>query len=359
MNRTKSDGSDIFEIGSDWVISFQFSATRIHIQLVGEPPVQSSRIVALLIVESALSDSFNFLRRYTHNMNTPRENLYKFTVITPVRNSPKLLLETMESVKFQIGLGIDFEILHVIIDGDSSDNTIELVSAQIKNNESPFLKYILISEPDLGMYDAISKGFQLIDSGVACYQNAGDLYHPGAFSAVTELFSRIVSGWCYGRKVVYTENGTCSSDTVVIPYRKKLAQAGFYGFHKHSLGFFQQESLFFSSDLLKNFDLAKFRNFQLAGDFFLFLSLIEQSDGIFVNAILSGHRIHRGQLSEDLESYRLEMRTLIRRRSGGDIIRYLIDKLLSRGPNSLRRNLHSRILFWSQEAKLWIFRSES
>ena len=140
MNRTKSDGSDIFEIGSAWVISFQFSATRIHIQLVGEPPVQSNRIVALLIVESALSDSFNFLRRYTHNMNTPRENLYKFTVITPVRNSPKLLLETMESVKFQIGLGIDFEILHVIIDGDSSDNTIELVSAQIKNNESPFLK---------------------------------------------------------------------------------------------------------------------------------------------------------------------------------------------------------------------------
>lgn len=45
---------------------------------------------------------------------------------------------------------------HIIVDGGSKDRTIEI----IKKYENQY-NMIWISEPDQGMYDAISKGFRM------------------------------------------------------------------------------------------------------------------------------------------------------------------------------------------------------
>lgn len=269
-------------------------------------------------------------------------NLPLINVITPVLNSPDLLIQTMQSVVFQIGVNEKFQIRHIIVDGNSSDMTLLVVKEFIERNAQVGIDYVLISERDTGMYDALAKGLARIQPGIVCYQNAGDLYHQGAFSVVSDLCLHVESGWFYGRKVMFSENGTCFGDHVPLPYQKHLALNGFYGYRKHSLGFFQQESLFFTHDLLDSFDLEIFRRFKLAGDFYLFLHLIKKCQGIFVNALLSGHRIHLGQLSENISGYRAEMQPHIQSTSVINSILFLKEKILYKLPSTIRLLKHKK-----------------
>lgn len=94
------------------------------------------------------------------------------SIVTPVCNGLPYLPETLASVRRQ-----DYpRIEHVIVDGGSTDGTLELLRA------SPDL--VWISEPDRGMYDAIGKGLRLAHGDILAYQNADDRYVvPDAVSA--------------------------------------------------------------------------------------------------------------------------------------------------------------------------------
>ena len=70
----------------------------------------------------------------------------KVSIITATYNSAKTIIDTILSVNSQ-----DYkDIEHIIIDGKSKDNTLEL----IKNTPNRVVK--IISEPDKGIYDAIN-----------------------------------------------------------------------------------------------------------------------------------------------------------------------------------------------------------
>ena len=71
----------------------------------------------------------------------------KLSIITVSYNSEKTISETLQSVAIQTYK--DFE--HIIIDGNSSDNTISIC------NSFPHVSKI-IYEPDNGLYDAFNKG---------------------------------------------------------------------------------------------------------------------------------------------------------------------------------------------------------
>ena len=72
-------------------------------------------------------------------------------MITVVYNNVALLEQTMQSVINQCDASIEY----VVIDGGSTDGTIEL----IKKNEDQIDYWI--SEKDRGIYDAMNKGMQL------------------------------------------------------------------------------------------------------------------------------------------------------------------------------------------------------
>jgi glycosyltransferase involved in cell wall biosynthesis len=73
---------------------------------------------------------------------------------------------------------------HIIVDGGSSDGTLELVKA---HRPSHPLRWI--SEPDGGMYDAINKGISMAHGEVLAYLNSDDLYLPWSVDvAVRALF---------------------------------------------------------------------------------------------------------------------------------------------------------------------------
>jgi len=96
----------------------------------------------------------------------------KVSIITVTYNSASTIRDTLESVAQQTYSNIE----HIIIDGLSKDNTLEIV------NEYPHVAKI-ISESDKGIYDAMNKGIQYCTGEVIAILNSDDFY---ASSAVIE-----------------------------------------------------------------------------------------------------------------------------------------------------------------------------
>jgi len=111
------------------------------------------------------------------------------SVITIVKNDRAGLVATLDSVRAQSFA--DFE--HVIIDGASSDGSVEVVRAQT----APNLRYV--SEPDGGISDAFNKGLRLARGTWLNFLNAGDAFlDPGVLGRVAARLAdaaAIVTGY--------------------------------------------------------------------------------------------------------------------------------------------------------------------
>ncbi len=90
----------------------------------------------------------------------------KITIITVCYNSAKTIGDTLTSVREQTYGDTE----HIIIDGGSTDNTLDVVST-----EGPHVAK-LVSERDRGIYDAMNKGIQLATGDVVAFLNADDFY---------------------------------------------------------------------------------------------------------------------------------------------------------------------------------------
>lgn len=90
----------------------------------------------------------------------------KISIITVCYNAAHLLKKTIESVLEQTYPAIEY----IIIDGASTDNTIEIVKSYC-NNVHQF-----ISEPDSGLYDAMNKGIKMATGDLVIFLNAGDYF---------------------------------------------------------------------------------------------------------------------------------------------------------------------------------------
>ena len=79
----------------------------------------------------------------------------KVSIITVTYNSADTLQSCIDSVASQSYKNIE----HIVIDGSSKDNTLEIIQ---KNTSVS--RYI--SEPDNGLYDAMNKGLKLASGDV-------------------------------------------------------------------------------------------------------------------------------------------------------------------------------------------------
>ena len=98
--------------------------------------------------------------------------MIRITYVTITYNAAQVLKRTLDSVLQQ-----DYpEIVHLIIDGASTDDTLKIVddyTAQ-SNAAGNGHQVNVISEPDKGIYDAMNKGLRGVDGDYVCFLNAGD-----------------------------------------------------------------------------------------------------------------------------------------------------------------------------------------
>lgn len=93
----------------------------------------------------------------------------KISIITTTYNSAKTIEETILSVLSQDYQNFE----HIIVDGASKDNTMEIVK-KYEDKYQGKLKYI--SEPDKGIYDAMNKGIKMATGDVIGLLNSDDKY---------------------------------------------------------------------------------------------------------------------------------------------------------------------------------------
>ena len=222
---------------------------------------------------------------------------FKISIITVVYNAADTIEQTIRSVVEQDYPNIEY----IIIDGGSTDGTLDV----IKKYEDRIAYWV--SEPDKGLYDALTKGFERVTGDICAYINADDFYQPHAFAAVCSIFKNVGCRWLTGINAVYNVKGQIVAAKIPFRYRAAFIQKGYY--NGKYLPFIQQESTFWTTDLLKLVDFARFRMLRLAGDYYLWKCFSTQETLSVASCLFAGFRKRRGQLSEAQDAYMEELRS--------------------------------------------------
>lgn len=105
----------------------------------------------------------------------------KLSVITPSLNQARFLTDCLDSVRASAEQASPHEVEHIVIDGASTDNTVDLLRGR---NDIRWL-----SEKDNGQSHAINKGLSMASGDILTYLCADDLYEPDAVQKILQAFA--------------------------------------------------------------------------------------------------------------------------------------------------------------------------
>lgn len=148
----------------------------------------------------------------------------KVSIITAVLNGAETIETSLKSIIEQ-----DYQdIEHIIIDGGSTDKTLDIIS-RLSSRVSE-----VVSEPDKGLCDAMNKGIQLAKGDIIGILNADDFYADrNVISMVAKAFQEPAVDSCYG-DLYYVDR--TNTDHVIrhwksCPYNDKLFYRGWMPAH--------------------------------------------------------------------------------------------------------------------------------
>ena len=130
-----------------------------------------------------------------------------FSIITVTYNASSVIKPTLDSIKEQ-----DFKNFeHLIVDGASRDNTLDIAKAA----EIPQMS--IYSEPDKGLYDAMNKSIKLAKGDFLIFLNAGDCF------ADASSLSRIAALATADTDIVYGQTQIVNAEGEIIGKRHLTA----------------------------------------------------------------------------------------------------------------------------------------
>lgn len=115
-----------------------------------------------------------------------------FSIITITYNASTTIAPTLCSIELQGYKNYEY----IVVDGKSSDNTLELVQCST-------LTPHIISEPDKGLYDAMNKGLKIAQGEYLVFLNAGDAFHsPDTLQKIADSIGNNRPGVIYGETAI-------------------------------------------------------------------------------------------------------------------------------------------------------------
>jgi glycosyltransferase involved in cell wall biosynthesis len=208
-------------------------------------------------------------------MKNPQK-LPKVSIITPSLNQAEFLEQTIDSVLSQNYPNIEY----IIMDGGSSDNSLEIINKYKKH------LYYWESKKDNGQSDAIDRGIQIATGKIVGWLNSDDCYLTGCISALVQSFSKNPNaGLVFGQvEVINEKNQHVGYFKKPIPeFTKILCLDSIIP---------QQASIFSKDKYLKVGGLNSTLHFALDHD--LFLRIASIAPIIQVNKVLAQYRISKG-----------------------------------------------------------------
>lgn len=91
----------------------------------------------------------------------------RVSIVTAVHNGSATIGQTVASILGQTHRDIE----HIVIDGQSSDETLAVLAARIDPKRT-----VIVSEPDCGIYDALNKGQSIATGEIVGILNSDDFY---------------------------------------------------------------------------------------------------------------------------------------------------------------------------------------
>lgn len=119
------------------------------------------------------------------------------SVVIPTYNSEAFLQECLASIEQEVNDRVEY----ILIDGDSSDSTMEIVE------QHRHLFSHIVSEPDRGQSDAFNKGFKLAKGKFLTWLNSDDILVSGALSIVLPKLEATQLDWLVANSVYLNVDG--------------------------------------------------------------------------------------------------------------------------------------------------------
>lgn len=194
----------------------------------------------------------------------------KISIITVTYNSEKTIRTTLDSVAKQTW----HEIEHIIIDGSSSDRTLEIIK------EFPHVS-LVISEKDKGIYDAMNKGIRKSSGDVIGFLNSDDWFYSDT------IVEEIHNGFNLNVDAVYGDLVFVSNELDTVPKRIWISEpfkneAFLLGWVPPHPTFYAKKSVYLQYGLFKS-------ELMFAADFDIMCRFLEKES--IVTKYLPGYKI--------------------------------------------------------------------
>jgi len=218
----------------------------------------------------------------------------EISIITPSLNQGKFIEETIKSVINQQG---DFELEYIIIDGDSFDNSVEIIKKYdqlIKSGNFKIkcksLNYKWISEKDSGQSEAINKGFKMSTGEIINWLCSDDLLEQGALQKVAKFFEKNKDAKVvFGQNLFIYENGEIFRHFKSREFsRQELIKRWNSVYQKFNLG---QPSTFVRKEILETIGYLDANN-QFCMDYEWYLRINKKYKFYFLDDIFSRSRFY-------------------------------------------------------------------
>jgi glycosyltransferase involved in cell wall biosynthesis len=236
------------------------------------------------------------------------------SIVTVTFNAEILIEKTIKSLLGQL----NEEVEYIIVDGFSTDKTLEI----IRKYEERIDK--IISEKDLGIYDAMNKGINLSSGEYIFFLNAGDILNCDVINKILELLKKRKIDFLYG-------------NVNQISKEKKVIYNGEFNKYKISKDNICHQSIFYRKRKLVEYGMFDLQ-YKLYADWVMNIKFFSRSEFVFyINYVISDYDMTGISSTSKDEKFMKDRSMIVRNELGWIVWLYYLFRVI------LVRKIHSCI----------------